>query len=90
MNFDGALDDLKVGKNDLDRSMHVQKEQYVTDDEVLEGDRKLLIYRVLIKKCENSKAVVESWKKRHNFDDLAFHRAVYDKINVRNREVQRL
>ena len=32
VNFGGALDDLKVGKNDLDRCMHVQKEQNVTDD----------------------------------------------------------
>ena len=70
--------------------MHVQKDQYVTNDEVLEGDRKLLTYTVLIKDCENSKSVVESWKERNNFDDHAFHRAVRDKMNIRIKEIQRL
>jgi hypothetical protein len=91
VNFDGILNDMKVNKDDVCRYIHVQKDlDPKEDNQKCEDDRKLLSYRVLIKDSENSKAVVESWKKRHNFDDLAFHRAVYDKINIRITEVQRL
>ena len=74
VNFDGILNDMKVNKDDVCRYIHVQKDLDAKEDnQKCEDDRKLLSYRVLIKDYENSKAVVESWKKRHNFDDLAFH-----------------
>ena len=90
VNFDGALDDMKAEKDDVGRYIHVQKKHDAKDDNKCESDRKLVVYRVSIQNLENSEAVIESWRKRHNFDDLAFHRAVRDKINVRIREVLRL
>ena len=90
VNFDGSLDDMKAEKDDVGRYIQVQKEHDPKDDSNCEGDRKLSVYRVSITNCENSKAVIESWRERHNFDDLAFHRAVRDKINIRIREIKRL
>ena len=86
VNFDGILNDMKVSEDDVCRFLHIQKN---IEKQKCEEDSKLLTYKVFIKDDENAKAVVDSWKEIHNFDDLAFHRAVRDKINVRIREVIR-
>ena len=91
VNFDGALDNRKVAKEDLAaRKILVQKAQECKTTEMLEHDRKLLVYRVFINDEDNSRAVIESWKEEHMFDDLAFRGAIRDKINMRIRAIQRL
>ena len=90
VNFDGALDNLKVEKDDPSRDIVVQKVQENKATEMLELERKLLIYRVSINDNRTSKAVIESWKESHMFDDLAFRGAVRDKINLRIRDVQKI
>ena len=88
INFDGTLDDMKVDKCDSSRYIVVQKENATV--EKLEHDRNVLLYKVVIKNCERSRSVIESWTDRYKFDDLAFNGAVQDKINVTIREVQKL
>ena len=90
VNFDGTLDDMKVDKCDGSRYIVVQKENKREKVEKLEHDRNVLLYKVVIKNCESSRSVIESWTDRYKFDDLAFNGAVRDKINVRIREVQKL
>ena len=53
-----------------------------------ENERKFTIYKVRIRNSEESKAIVESWKESHRFDDLAFREAVRNKKNVRIREIK--
>ena len=56
------------------------------DDE----DKHMLMYREVIRNCEASQKVVESWKNRYEFDDLAFGNAVHGVVNVRILEVVKL
>ena len=90
VNFDGALDNLKVEKDDPARDIVVQKVQENKATEMLEFERKLLVYKVSINENKSSKAVIESWKESHMFDDLAFRGAVRDKINLRIRDIQKI
>ena len=63
------------------------------DDREAEPDdeeKHILMYRVFIRNCEVSQNVVESWKNRYKFDDLAFGNAVHGKVNVRILEVVKL
>ena len=83
VNFDATLDDLKVEKENKARDILVWKEQdinIVEDEDV----RKFMIYKVRIRNSEESKAIVESWKESHTFDDLTFMGAVRNK-NLRIR-----
>ena len=95
VNYDGTLDDLKIDKNDTARKILVQKvnKQIENDDKEPESDgevRHILVYRVFVKKCGIARKVIESWKERYKFDDLAFRSAVYGKVNVRILEVLEL
>ena len=56
VNFDGALDNLKVEKDDPARDIVVQKVQENKATKMLELERKLLVYRVSINDNETSKA----------------------------------
>ena len=96
VNFDGILDDMKVEKNDsnaryilvqkVERKVKIENIQVEPDDE----ERHMLMYRIVIRNCEDSQNVVESWKNRYKFDDLAFGNAVHGIVNVRILEVVKL
>ena len=89
VNFDGTLDDLKIDKHDPSREIHVQR----IKKEPIEDDNKPvahLVYRVKVKNTEVARTLIESWKHSHKFDDLAFGNAVYDKVQVKIREVQKI
>ena len=91
VNFNGALDYLKVEQDDDQaRYIHVQKVQEKKSIENIEGERKLVAYKVFIRDNITSKAVIESWCESHKFDDLAFRAAVRDKITIRIRKIQKL
>ena len=91
VNFNGALDYLKVDENDDEaRYIHVQKVQEKKSLENIKEERKLVAYKVFIRDNITSKAVIESWWESHKFDDLAFRGAVRDKITIRIREIQKL
>ena len=49
MNFDGALDEIKVEKDDVGRYIHVQKEHEVKHDKRGEGDRKAVRDKINIR-----------------------------------------
>ena len=73
--------------------MQKVNKQIENDDKEPESDgevRHVLVYRVFVKKCEIARKVIESWKERYKFDDLAFRSAVYGKVNVRILEVLEL
>ena len=89
VNFDGTLDDLKIDKHDPSREIHVQR----IKKEPIEDDNKPVahfVYRVKVKNTEVARTLIESWKHSHKFDDLAFGNAVYDKVQVKIREVQKI
>ena len=50
VNFDGSLDDMKAEKGDVGRYIQVHKEHDHKDEIKCEGDRRILVYRVSIKK----------------------------------------
>ena len=86
VNFNGALDYLKVDENDDEaRYIHVQKVWEKKSLENIKKERKLVAYKVFIRDNITSKAVIESWLESHKFDDLAFRGAVRDKITIRIR-----
>ena len=90
VNFDATLDDIKVGKYHPARDILVQRVRNSQTSEILESDRELLIYRVIINDNKNAKAILESWKESHKFDDLAFRGAVRDKFNIRIKNIKRI
>ena len=49
VNFDGALDEIKVEKDDVGRYIHVQKEHEVKHDKRGEGDRKAVRDKINIR-----------------------------------------
>ena len=49
-----------------------------------------LIYRGQVKNTEVARSLIESWKDAHKFDDLAFGNSVYDEVQVKIKEVQKI
>ena len=45
---------------------------------------------MVVKNIEETKTIVDSWEDKFKFDDLAFGNAVYDKVQVKIREVQKI
>jgi hypothetical protein len=88
VNYDGTMDDLKIEKNDPARFILVQKE--IEADRIDDRNINLVAYRVIVRDKEVAKTIIEGWREPHKFDDLAFRKAVYGKIRVRIREVQKL
>ena len=95
VNFDGTIDDLKIEKTNSCRDILVNKlwSDLKNEDE----GTKTWKYRVSIKNCDVAKDILESWKERYKFDDLAFRNAVYGtgmdnigRVNVRILEVKKL
>ena len=95
VNFDGSIDELKIEKIDECRYFQVNKlAEYLKDENV---EKKTWKCRVSVKNCEVAKDILESWKNRYKFDDLAFRNAVYGtgtenigRVNVRILEVKNL
>ena len=95
VNFDGSIDELKIEKIDKCRYFRVNKLEDEPKDENVE--KKTWKCRVSVKNCEVAKDILESWKNRYKFDDLAFRNAVYGtgtenigRVNVRILEVKNL
>ena len=88
VNFDGALDNLKVEKCDQSRDILVQKleKEELKDEEAWN----IVTYRVKVRSTEVAKNVIESWKDRFKFDDLAFGNSVYGVVRVRVFEVHKV
>ena len=95
VNFDGTIDDLKIDKTNICREILVSK----LESEIKIEDEGAIMwrYRVTIKNCDVAQNILESWKERYKFDDLAFRNAVYGtgmknigRVNVRIAEVTKL
>ena len=88
-NYQGTLNDLKIDEHDVSRFMRIQQlkeEPFEKDDE----KRLNILYKVIVKNVEVAKSVIEGWKNPYKFDDLAFRHAVYDKVQARVQEVQKI
>ena len=81
-NFLGTLDDVNVEKNNFLRHFNVKK---VTDDQSL-----LKIYTMVVNDDPIVTDIVEGWKERYKFDELAFKNYDYENIKIRVKEVKRL
>ena len=88
VNFDGCLNDLKVGENDEARYVLVKKLE--KESVIDEKERNVFAYRIVVRNIEKPKAIVESWKDKNKFDDLAFGNSEYGKVKVRILEVQKV
>ena len=88
LNYDGCLNDLKVGENDEARYVLVKK---LEKESVIDAkERNVFAYRIVVRDIEKPKAIVESWKDKNKFDDLAFGNSEYGKVKVRILEVQKV
>ena len=80
-NFDGTLNDMKIGALDPSRHIRIQKIKEEPFD--IDKKRKNWVYKVNFKENKAAKTLVESWKHQNKFDDLAFRHACYDKVQIR-------
>ena len=92
--YQGTLNDLKIDEQDLSRFILIQKleeEPFAKDDKDENEKRRIrFVYKVIVKDNEVAKTLIESWKFRNKFDDLAFRHAVYDKVQIRIQKVQKI
>jgi hypothetical protein len=93
-NYQGTLNDLKIDEQDLSRLILIQKleeEPFEKDDEDENETRRIrFVYKVIVNNNEVAKTLIESWKFRNKFDDLAFRHTVYDKVQIRIQKVQKI
>ena len=69
-------------KNDILRQFIVKK---VTHDQSM-----LKVYKMVVKDDPIATIIVEGWKQRYKFDELAFKNYDYENIKIRVKEVKRL
>ena len=89
-NFLGNLDDRKVGKSDRLRDISIEKLNKDVEINLNSGKIKLQMFKVVVKDSEVTTKIIEEWNELYNFDDLAFTRAVYDRVQIVVRGVQKL
>ena len=90
VNFDGGLNDLNIEPEDPSRYILVHKLNevaYETEDKM---KWKSCTYKILVKNVDAALNVIESWKKAHNFDDLAFRSAERDEKQVKIRDIRKI
>ena len=80
-NLYGTLDDKKVDKKDKVRYLLVEKIDTLSN---------LPAFKIIVKEEKLARDIIESWKTRYEFDELAFANAVYGKISIKIGEVKRL
>ena len=85
VNYDGALDERDVDKDDPCRFINI----YRLDQCEQDMKKNCYMYRIHVENSATSSSVIEDWKQQNNFDDLAFGNAIRDKLQVRIREVKR-
>ena len=83
-NFLGCLDDEKVAKDDLIRDLKVSESKKIP------VDQNIRLYEVTVAENETVQRIIESWNTPYTFDDLAFRKAVRDKIVINIQEARRL
>ena len=93
-NYQGTLNDLKIDQQHLARFILIHKleeEPFEKDVEDENEKRRIrFVYKVIVKDNEVAKTLIESWKFRNKFDDLAFRHAVYDKVQIRIQKVKKI
>ena len=88
-NFYGTLEDDEVEKNNI--SLRYLSIQNLNLERHLENEpRKILNYKISIKENDTARKIIESWKERYNFDELAFTNFDFKNKSIRIREVSRV
>ena len=90
VNYNGALDERNVHKDDPCRSISIFKIKPEPEHCILDEKKNLLVYRIHVKNSDIATNVIDDWHYQHNFDDLAFGNSIRDKQQVKIREVRRL
>ena len=94
VNYDGALDDRDVSKDDPCRYIVVHKLEpelgHGVREKASDTKKNWRMYRVYVKNNVTASSVIEDWRHQSNFDDLAFGNAIRDKQQVRIKEVSRV
>ena len=90
VNYNGALDERNVCKDDPCRSISIFKIKPEPEHCILDEKKNLLVYRIHVKNSDIATSVIDDWHYPHNFDDLAFGNSIRDKQQVKIREVRRL
>ena len=85
VNYDGALDERDVDKDDPCRFINI----YRLDQCEQDMKKNCYMYRIHVENSATASSVIEDWKQQNNFDDLAFGNAIRDKLQVWIREVKR-
>ena len=85
VNYDGALDERDVDKDDPCRFINI----YRLDQCEQDMKKNCYMYRIHVENSATASSVIEDWTQQKNFDDLAFGNAIRDKLQVRIREVKR-
>ena len=92
VNFNGSLDDEKIQEQNDIRYLDF-KEIETKDRNEIENEKELrniTNFRVVVKDHHAVKMIIEGWKERYKFDELAFANYSFDGISTRVLEVQRL
>ena len=66
----------------------IEQKQVITKIE--QELQNLQIFKIAVKNIEVARDIIESWNLNHMFDDLAFKNAVYGKIKINIKEVNRI
>ena len=86
VNFNGGLNDLNIEPDDPS-GYKLNEVAYETEDKM---KWKSCTYKILVKNVDAALNVIESWKKAHNFDDLAFRSAERDEKQVKIRDIRKI
>ena len=90
VNFEGGLDDQKVGKKDQLRTIYVHK---MLNEKEQNGDiegQKIRLYSVYVRHDDRILNLFNSWTKQGYFDDLAFQNSKMGIRQVKIREIRKI
>ena len=84
----GLLDDVKIRKTDDIRYLTFKKTE--VKDKTENKERHVEEFTITVKDIDVVKDIIESWKERYKFDELAFENYSFDGKSTRVRHVQKM
>ena len=90
VNYDGALDDQDISKDDPCRCINIHKLEPGPQHGTQNSKEKWVMYRIHVVNSAVASSVIEGWQLQKNFDDLAFCNAIRDEQQVRIQEVRKI
>jgi hypothetical protein len=87
-NFHGTLSDQKEGNNE--ELNHLVIQNLELESPCQNEKRKIVKFKIAVKENVTATNIIESWKERYNFDELAFKDYDYENRSIRIDKVTRL